>query len=231
MPLILALETSSPVCSVALTQDGALLAAAELRLEKSHSSHLTVLIEQLLSNAGYSLPQLSAIAVSDGPGSYTGLRIGAAAAKGLCYALGLPLLAVGTLPALAHQVAQQVPNAARYRFAPLLDARRMEVYAALYAADGAELQAPAPVILDAQSWTTELAEGSVVFFGSGAAKFQPLVADNPNAQFLTNVHPSAIAVAQLAKVAFAREEFRDVAYYEPFYLKEVHTTTPKSAQG
>jgi tRNA threonylcarbamoyladenosine biosynthesis protein TsaB len=231
MPLILALETSSPVCSVALTLDGALLAAAELRLEKSHSSHLTVLIEQLLSNAGYTLPQLSALAVSDGPGSYTGLRIGAAAAKGLCYALGLPLLAVGTLPALAHQVARQVPGAERYRFAPLLDARRMEVYAALYSADGQELLAPMPLVLDAQSWAAELAAGPVVFFGSGAAKFRPLVADNANALFLADVQPSAIAVAQLAEAAFVRGEFKDVAYYEPFYLKEVFTTTPKAAQG
>ncbi|AYA37447.1 tRNA (adenosine(37)-N6)-threonylcarbamoyltransferase complex dimerization subunit type 1 TsaB [Hymenobacter oligotrophus] len=229
MPLILALETSSPVCSVALTHDGALLAATELRLEKSHSSHLTVLIEQLLSNAGVALEQVSAVAVSDGPGSYTGLRIGAAAAKGLCYALSLPLVAVGTLPALAHQVAQQVPRAARYRFCPLLDARRMEVYAALYSADGQELQAPAPVILDADSWAAELDLGPVLFFGSGAAKFQPLVADKPNAEFLTNVHPSAIAVAQLAEAAYARQAFKDVAYYEPFYLKEVYTTTPNKA--
>ncbi|UYZ57752.1 tRNA (adenosine(37)-N6)-threonylcarbamoyltransferase complex dimerization subunit type 1 TsaB [Hymenobacter latericus] len=229
MPLILALETSSPVCSVALTQGGALLAATELRLEKSHSSHLTVLIEQLLSNAGVTLEQVSAVAVSDGPGSYTGLRIGAAAAKGLCYALGLPLVAVGTLPALAHQVAQQVPRAGRYRFCPLLDARRMEVYAALYTAEGQELQAPAPVILAADSWAAELDLGPVVFFGSGAAKFQPLVADNPNAEFLFDVHPSAIAVAQLAEAAYARQEFKDVAYYEPFYLKEVYTTTPNKA--
>ncbi|KUG08261.1 tRNA (adenosine(37)-N6)-threonylcarbamoyltransferase complex dimerization subunit type 1 TsaB [Solirubrum puertoriconensis] len=229
MPLILALETSSHVCSVALTQDGALLAAAELRLEKSHSSHLTVLIEQLLSNAGVTLEQVSAVAVSDGPGSYTGLRIGAAAAKGLCYALGLPLLAIGTLPALAHQAAQQVPRAERYRFCPLLDARRMEVYAALYTGAGEELQAPAPVILDANSWADELDLGPMLFFGSGAAKFQPLVADKVNAEFLTNVHPSAIAVAQLAEVAYARQEFKDVAYYEPFYLKEVYITTPNKA--
>lgn len=229
MPLILAIETSSPVCSVALTQNGALVASAELRLDKSHSSHLTVLIEQLLGNAGVSLRELAAVAVADGPGSYTGLRIGAAAAKGLCYALELPLVAIGTLPALAHQVAQQVPNAARYRFAPLLDARRMEVYAALYAANGAELQAPAPLILDPTSFATALADGPVVFFGSGAAKFQALVADHPNAAFLTNVHPSAIAVAQLAEAAYHRQEFRDVAYYEPFYLKEVYTTTPKTA--
>ncbi|WP_400193402.1 tRNA (adenosine(37)-N6)-threonylcarbamoyltransferase complex dimerization subunit type 1 TsaB [Hymenobacter sp. B81] len=227
MPLILALETSSPVCSVALLHDGALLAASELRLDKSHSSHLTVLIEQMLSNTGFTLAQLSAVAVADGPGSYTGLRIGAAAAKGLCYALGLPLLAVGTLPALAHQVARQIPGAAGYRFAPLLDARRMEVYAALYRADGTELLAPAPLILSPESFAAELAEGPVVFFGSGAAKFEPLVAGQPHALFVADVQPAAIAVARLAEAAYARQEFRDVAYYEPFYLKEVYTTTPK----
>ena len=137
--LLLSLETSSPICAVALHHlpSGRLLGQAELRLEKSHSTHLTVLVEQLLANTGHALPDLGAVAVSDGPGSYTGLRIGAAAAKGLCFALDVPLLAVGTLPALAHQVASRVPRATAYLFAPMLDARRQEVYTALYEADGA----------------------------------------------------------------------------------------------
>jgi tRNA threonylcarbamoyladenosine biosynthesis protein TsaB len=233
MELLLSLETSSPICSVALhdTENGRLLGQSELRLEKSHSTHLTVLIEQLLANTGHALRDLAAVAVSDGPGSYTGLRIGAAAAKGLCFALDIPLVAVGTLPALAHQVATRTPRAEAYHYAPMLDARRQEVYTALYRADGHELATPAPLILTPEAWAEQLAHHAVLFFGSGAAKFQPLVSDNPNAAFLADVQSSAVSVGELALDAYQRQEFQDVAYYEPFYLKEVYTTTPKSANN
>jgi tRNA threonylcarbamoyladenosine biosynthesis protein TsaB len=228
--VLLSLETSSPICSVALhnIESGRLLGQSELRLEKSHSTHLTVLIEQLIANTGHTLRDLVAVAVSDGPGSYTGLRIGAAAAKGLCFALDIPLVAVGTLPALAHQVASRTPRADTYLYAPMLDARRQEVYTALYHADVSELAAPAPLILTPEALAEQLAHHSVLFFGSGAAKFQPLVSDNPNAAFLPDVQPSAVSVGELALGAYQRQEFQDVAYYEPFYLKEVYTTTPKS---
>ncbi len=229
MSLLLSLETSSPICSVALhhIDDGRLLGQAELRLEKSHSTHLTVLIDQLVTNTGHALTDLAAVAVSDGPGSYTGLRIGAAAAKGLCFALDIPLLAVGTLPALAHQVAARTPRAASWLYCPMLDARRQEVYTALYRADGQPLLLPTNLVLDATSLAEHLAHHAVLFFGSGAAKFQPLVATNPGAVFLPEVQPSAISTGELALEAYHRQEFQDVAYYEPFYLKEVYTTTPK----
>ena len=230
MNLLLSLETSSPICSIALhkLEDSRLLGQSELRLEKSHSTHLTVLVEQLIANTGHTLRDLAAVAVSDGPGSYTGLRIGAAAAKGLCFALDVPLVAVGTLPSLAHQVAARTPRADTYLYAPMLDARRQEVYTALYRADGQELATPAPLILTPEAMAEQLAHHSVLFFGSGAAKFQPLVSDNPNAVFLTDVQPSAVSVGELALGVYQRQEFQDVAYYEPFYLKEVYTTTPKS---
>jgi tRNA threonylcarbamoyladenosine biosynthesis protein TsaB len=228
--LLLSLETSSPICAVALHHlaDGRLLGQAELRLEKSHSTHLTVLVEQLITNAGFGLADLGAVAVSDGPGSYTGLRIGAAAAKGLCFALDIPLVAVGTLPALAHQMASHTPRPNAYLYAPMLDARRQEVYTALYEADGDEVLAPTNLVLDADSLAEHLGARPVLCFGSGAAKFQALVSDNPNAVFLANVQPSAVAIGELAYAAYQRQEFQDVAYYEPFYLKEVYTTTPKS---
>lgn len=230
MTLLLSLETSSPICSIALhkVEDGRLLGQSELRLEKSHSTHLTVLIEQLLANTGYTLRDLAAVAVSDGPGSYTGLRIGAAAAKGLCFALDIPLLAVGTLPALAHQVAARTPRAESWLYCPMLDARRQEVYTALYHADGRPELLPTNLVLDADSLAEHLAHHSLLFFGSGAAKLQPLVAANPNVAFLSDVQPSAISTGELALGAYQRQEFQDVAYYEPFYLKEVYTTTPKS---
>ncbi|GAA4493383.1 tRNA (adenosine(37)-N6)-threonylcarbamoyltransferase complex dimerization subunit type 1 TsaB [Hymenobacter ginsengisoli] len=227
--LLLSLETSSPICAVALHHltDGRLLGQSELRLEKSHSTHLTVLIEQLVANAGFALADLGAVAVSDGPGSYTGLRIGAAAAKGLCFALDIPLVAVGTLPALAHQVAARTPRAATYLYAPMLDARRQEVYTALYRADGTEVLAPTNLILDADALAEHLAQSPLLCFGSGAVKFQALVGDQANALFLAGVQPSAIATGELGLAAYHRQDFRDVAYYEPFYLKEVYTTTPK----
>ncbi len=227
--LLLSLETSSPICAVALHQlaTGRLLGQTELRLDKSHSSHLTVLIEQLVINAGYQLADLGAVAVSDGPGSYTGLRIGAAAAKGLCFALDVPLLAVGTLPALAHQVAARTARADYYLYAPMLDARRDEVYTALYRADGHEIAPPAPLLLTPAVLAEQFSQQPVLFFGSGAVKLQVLIEDNPHAVFLADVQPSAVSVGELALVAFEKRQFQDVAYYEPFYLKEVYTTTPR----
>ncbi len=228
--LILSLETSSPVCSVALHRlaDGSLVGQTELRLEKSHSSHLSVLVSQLLENSQHTLQDVAAVAVSDGPGSYTGLRIGAAAAKGLCYALDIPLIAVSTLQALAQQVAAVTASAEDFLFCAMLDARRMEVYAALYAHDGQEVLAPAPLLLDSDTLAEQLTYHHLLCFGNGAAKFRPLVADNSNASFLTGIEPTAVAVGALAVEAYRRGEFRDVAYYEPFYLKEVYTTTPKA---
>ena len=227
--LLLSLETSSPVCSVALhhLETGRLVGQTELRLEKSHSSHLSVLISQLLENTLHMLADVAAVAVSDGPGSYTGLRIGGAAAKGLCYALEVPLLAISTLQSLARQVASRTARPEQYLYCPMLDARRMEVYAALYRADGSEVLPPAPLLLDETTLAEQLGGQSLLLFGSGAAKFQPLVANNPRAAFMAGIEPSAISVGELALAAYQRQEFRDVAYYEPFYLKEVYTTTPK----
>ena len=227
--LLLSLETSSPVCSVALHRvaDGSLVGQSELRLDKSHSTHLTVLIEQLLANTGHQLADLAAVAVSDGPGSYTGLRIGGAAAKGLCFALDIPLVAVSTLQALAAQVAAGTARPSTWLYCPMLDARRTEVYAALYTHEGQEVLAPTPLLLDTDTLAEQLAHHSVLFFGHGAAKFQALLGKHPNAGFLAGIEPSAISVGQLAVAAFHRQEFQDVAYYEPFYLKEVYTTTPK----
>ena len=229
--LLLSLETSSPICSVAVHEvtTSRLLGQSELRLEKSHSTHLTVLIEQLVANVGYALRDLAAVAVSDGPGSYTGLRIGAAAAKGLCFALDIPLVAIGTLPALAHQVAAYTPRAADWLYCPMLDARRQEVYTALYRADGEPVLLPTNLVLNADTLAEHLAHHSLLFFGSGAVKFQPLVAANARAAFLTAVQPSAISTGELALAAYQRQDFQNVAYYEPFYLKEVYTTTPKTS--
>jgi tRNA threonylcarbamoyladenosine biosynthesis protein TsaB len=226
MPLLLALETSATVCSVALYKGAALLGASELQIEKSHSSHITVMISQLLENCGVELKQLSAVAVSGGPGSYTGLRIGSSTAKGLCYSLDIPLLEVSTLYGLALQAIQAVPNPEKYLFCPMVDARRMEVYTCLLNSDLEEQLPIEPVILDEHTLETQLERQPIVFFGNGAAKFKSLKTGHTNALFIDSIQPSAKTIGQLALAKYEQQAFEDVAYYEPFYLKDVYITSP-----
>ncbi len=228
MALILSLETSTTVCSIALTLENRLIGTSELRLEKSHSSHITVLIEQLVENCGYTLKDLAAIAVSGGPGSYTGLRIGTSTAKGLCYALEIPLIAVSTLHSLAKQAINYTANAGRFWFCPMLDARRQEVYTSLLTDDLTEIMPDQAMVLDETSFKAELENQRIIFLGSGAAKWQTILGENANALFLKDVIPSAEAVSQLAWQKFQAGQFEDVAYYEPFYVKEVHITKAKA---
>ena len=228
MTLILSLETSSTVCSIALAQNEKLIGTSELRLEKSHSSHITVLVQQLIQNCGFQLQELSAVAVSGGPGSYTGLRIGTSTAKGLCYALNIPLIAVSTLKALAQQVIPHTANPEAYLFCPMIDARRMEVYTGLFTGSLEEIRNDQAMVLDETSFAEELESQKIIFFGSGAAKWQTLIGANANAFFLKTVIPSAEAISQLAWEHFQAQQFENVAYYEPFYVKEVHVTTAKA---
>ena len=225
MSLILGIETSTTVCSVALTRDGATVAREKLYLEKSHSSLLTIAISDLLKHAGVQRQELSAVAVSKGPGSYTGLRIGVSTAKGICYALDKPLISVNTLKAMAHEINRF--NTGSALLCPMIDARRMEVYTALFDADLKELDATRALILDEESFAETIAQNQVFFFGNGAAKFQPLVESQSNAAFIEGISPSAEAVAQLAQQSFDQQVFEDVAYFEPYYLKDFIATVPK----
>ncbi|MCC9168339.1 tRNA (adenosine(37)-N6)-threonylcarbamoyltransferase complex dimerization subunit type 1 TsaB [Pontibacter harenae] len=224
MALLLALETSSSVCSVALFKGDQLLGASELLIEKSHSSHITVMVSQLLENCGFELKQLEAVAISGGPGSYTGLRIGSSTAKGFCYALDIPLIEVSTLHGLAAQVVSTIPNTEVYLFCPMLDARRMEVYTCLLTDQLQEVEAIAPVVLTEETFKNKLTDQPVMFFGNGASKFKPLVAANNNALFVEGISPSAKTIGQLAVGKYEKQLFEDVAYYEPFYLKDVYIT-------
>ncbi|MFD3003974.1 tRNA (adenosine(37)-N6)-threonylcarbamoyltransferase complex dimerization subunit type 1 TsaB [Pontibacter toksunensis] len=225
MPLLLALETSTTVCSIALFKDQQLLGASELQIEKSHSSHITVMVSQLVENCGATLKELSAVAVSGGPGSYTGLRIGSSTAKGLCYSLDIPLLEVSTLYGLAAQVVAATPNPERYLFCPMLDARRMEVYTCLLDSELQEVSPIEPVVLDEQFCKDKLKAHPIIFFGSGAQKFKNLLTDAAHALFIDGVLPSAKIIGQLALKKYEQEAFEDVAYYEPFYLKDVYITS------
>lgn len=226
--LILSLDTSTTICSVALHHQGALLGCYELFTERTSSAMLTTLLSDVVHQAGYELKQIDAIAVAKGPGSYTGLRIGVSTAKGLCFALDKPLLAINTLAAMTEQVRTYFP--ADTLLCPMLDARRMEVYCALYDTDGHEVQSTSAQIINENSFGEWLERGPVVLFGDGAAKCQTLLGKQPNAIFPNaNVMPSARTVGQLATSAFSAGWFEDVASFEPFYLKDFMTTQPRKA--
>ncbi len=226
MALILSIETSTTVCSVAITEGNNVLATQKLFLEKSHSNLLTIIIQDLLKACGLSLKEISAIAVSKGPGSYTGLRIGVSTAKGLAYSLDKPIVSVSTLKAMAHEVSQY--NTEGSLFIPMLDARRMEVYTATYNDSLEPLNEVEALILDEESFRETLTHRKALFHGDGAAKFKPLIESNKNARFIEGLTPSAWAIGQLAFNKYQKEEFEDIAYFEPFYLKEFRATTPKA---
>jgi len=224
--LILSLDTSTAACSVALHQNGTLLGCYELFTERTSASMLTTLLEQVVTHGGYSLNQIDAVAVAKGPGSYTGLRIGVSTAKGLCFALDKPLIAINTLAGMTEQVRAFYPSG--YTFCPMIDARRMEVYCALYTTSGEELEATSAQIIDETSFSQRLAEGPVVFFGDGAAKCRTVLTDSLNAIFVDQlIIPSARTIGKLATVAYEKGAFEDIATFEPFYLKDFMTTKPK----
>lgn len=221
---ILSIDTATPVCSVAIHENGELLGAQELHLAKSHSAYLSVMIDQLLQQCRTTLSGLSAVAVSEGPGSYTGLRIGTSTAKGLCYSLDVPLLAIPTLKAMAAQLA---PYSFGAWLCPMIDARRMEVYSLVTDHQLNILEDTQPVILTDESYKGFLDENEVIFFGDGASKSQEVLGDHPNYRYAPGIYPIARSIGTLAHQAFLQEEFKDVAYFEPFYLKEFRAGIPK----
>lgn len=225
MGLILSIETSTKVCSVALQKDANLLGLKELYIDKSHSELLAPLMRDLVKECGFSMNDLNAVAVAKGPGSYTGLRIGVSAAKGLCYALEIPLIGVNTLKAMAAGIKKF--NFDNYLLCPMLDARRMEAYCLLMDNQGVEIRETQAVILDEHSFSEELSNNGIIFFGPGADKASGFF-NRPGAFHIKNVYPSATGVAQLAYEKFKSKDFEDVAYFEPFYLKEFITRKPKS---
>jgi tRNA threonylcarbamoyladenosine biosynthesis protein TsaB len=214
MSLILNIETASTNCSVALAKEGVLLAIREENTPNySHSEQLHVFIEAVLAEAKYDLEDLDAIAVSKGPGSYTGLRIGVSAAKGLCFSLGLPLISIPTLESMAHQVT------GHDFIIPLLDARRMEVYAAVFDKHRHRVRETRAEIVDGHSFKEFVQKGKVVLLGSGAEKCKALLME-PNIVFYPESVPSAREMASLSYQKFLNKQFEDVAYFEPFYLKD-----------
>lgn len=221
MALILNIETSTKVCSVALGKDGKLIALKESRDENySHSENLTTYIQDVFSQVKSEFKELDAIAVSKGPGSYTGLRIGVSTAKGLCYALDKPLIGIETLKAMAQSHISHLTSHISHLFCPMLDARRMEVYCAVYDLSLNELKKTTAEIIDENSFSDLLEKNSIYFFGDGAEKCKKLLSNNPNAKFIENIFPSAKNMIHFSEEAFKKKKFEDMAYFEPFYLKD-----------
>ena len=218
---ILNIETSTTCCSAAITIDGKPVASVEQLANANHASQLPVFIQQLLHEANANGWHLDAVALSQGPGSYTGLRIGASTAKGICYGLNIPLIPVDTLQVLCASVPSGVlPDNAL--LCPMLDARRMEVYTALYQQQGTQLSTISEVqamIIDADAFAQTLAQQPIYFFGNGAAKCQSVIT-HPNAHFVDNIVPQAQCMGLLAEMQPNSLDVKQMAYYEPFYLKE-----------
>lgn len=232
MAIILSIETSEHICSVALSKDSEPIGSLEITDGKSHASMLTVLIEKLLLQKNISLNQLSAVAVNMGPGSYTGLRIGVSVSKGICYAMDIPLIALGSLQLLtvgilgAEQYKKLHLDASKIVFCPMIDARRMEVYQALYNQNLEIIDEIKAEILTESSYSTILEEKPVVFFGSGSNKFRDIVF-HKNAYFIPDIYPNASYMVGLAYDSFCNKKFENTAYFEPFYLKDFVATVAK----
>jgi tRNA threonylcarbamoyladenosine biosynthesis protein TsaB len=224
MSIILSIETATKAGSVAIHKDGALIGIQQYNIEKSHSALVQVLMLQMLENTGIERNEIDAVAVSAGPGSYTGLRIGVSSAKGFCYALNLPLIAINTLEAMAFQVNKQHVN--EYLLCPMIDARRLEVYCLVAEKSGKILEATYAKIIEEDAFSTYLNKGKVLFFGDGADKCKTIIRSE-NAIFIDNIIPSAKEIGEMAEVKFQKGDFEDLAYYEPFYLKEFRIAKPK----
>lgn len=216
MAIILCIETSTKNCSISLFESNKIISFKENLSEKySHSEMLTVLIKSMLEEKKISTTDLDAIAVSKGPGSYTGLRIGVSTAKGLCYGLNIPLISVSTLHAMTYQGINLVKS--NY-YCPMIDARRLEVYAAVFDSKANLVRDIQADIVDEVTYSLFL-EKKVVFFGDGSSKCKSLI-NHDNAIFLDNIYPSAKNMGAIAFKSFISKDYEDLAYFEPFYLKD-----------
>lgn len=225
MARIIYIETSTALCSTALSVDGRIV--SERRdSERRHASLTAPFVKEMLDEQGLSVKDCDAVCVGMGPGSYTGLRVGVSTAKGLCFGAGIPMIAVGSLDTLVWQAIGRglLPDGCRH-IVPMIDARRMEVYTAVFSVDGAQITETEPKVVDAGSFSDILSEGPVLFIGDGASKCSPVLT-SPNA-FFVQACPEASSMLVPAEKKLAVSLFEDTAYFEPFYLKEFVPTVPK----
>ncbi|POY35410.1 tRNA (adenosine(37)-N6)-threonylcarbamoyltransferase complex dimerization subunit type 1 TsaB [Solitalea longa] len=226
MALILSIETATACCSVALSENEQLIAYKEETSPNIHASSLTLFIEEVLKTAGRVPSDLDAVAVSMGPGSYTGLRIGVSTAKGLCYSLDKPLIAINTLKAMANGLLLTGIDTKDTLLCPMIDARRMEVFTAVYNDQLEVIEETNAAIINEDSFAELLSNNRVIFFGNGAEKCKSVLTTS-NAIFIEDSVNSARYIAPLAYKQFEQKQFENVAYFEPFYLKDFVSTQAK----
>ena len=226
MALLLSLETSSHICSVALHQNEQLLISKENKIPQSTASVLAPMIESALKQTSHTAQELSAVVISAGPGSYTGLRIGVATAKGLCYALQIPLISVNTLELLAYQFKNTETKIPEHSLVcPMLDARRMEVYCMLLNSTHEVIEPTQAKIIDNESFSVYLTNQSIYFFGDGSDKCKNIFT-HPNAHFIAGILPLASRLGEMGYLKWKASQFEDISAYEPFYLKDFMIKKP-----
>ena len=220
--MILCLETATPVCSVAINNGCCTIALRETEGQNAHSEKITNFIREVMETAHIDYPQLDAVAVSKGPGSYTGLRIGVSTAKGICYAADLPLMAVDTLEAMAYGMKAKFGSqiADNDILIPMIDARRMEVYASIFDAKLNKIEETAALVIDENSFEDLRKDHRLWLFGDGAPKLKKVFENQPNINIVEGLKPSAAFMLPLVEKALREQDFVDVAYFEPFYLKD-----------
>lgn len=229
MATILNIETSTSTCSAALTSDGFILCHREEMEGRNHATLLSDFIKSCLDHAREHEMRLDAVAVSIGPGSYTGLRIGLSEAKGLAYALGIPLIGIDTLKLLATGTMFRIDLDPEALLVPMIDARRMEVYTAVYDMGLTTLMSPTPMVLDGDAFKEYLDRGKILFFmGDGAEKASTVI-KHPDARFVHGITPLATDMMALSEMAYMHRDFLDLAYSTPAYLKEFQATKPKKS--
>jgi tRNA threonylcarbamoyladenosine biosynthesis protein TsaB len=221
MSLILSIDTATDNASVSISKEGAIIAEVSNAAQKDHGGYLQPAIKSMLITSGISIDQIDAIAISAGPGSYTGLRVGLSSAKGLCYALNKPLIALGTLEILAYAAIMETDTGnlnSNRLFCPMIDARRMEVFTALYNSTLQPTLEPCALVLNEGSFANSLLKNQVLFFGNGAQKWKQ-ICSHKNALFVS-ILSNTLAMNKLAYEKFNQNDFADLAYCEPLYLKE-----------
>lgn len=229
MSLILNIDCSTETASVCLAEKGIELCAVVNEKQKDHAAFLHNAINDICKQTAIELTSIAAIAVAKGPGSYTGLRVAMASAKGLCYALKKPFITVSSLEVMANAaINSQLPNKSNILYCPMIDARRMEVYTALYDSQLKEIESAQSMILDNNSFSEYLQSKTICFFGSGASKFQGILLSK-NAAFL-QVQGLTASMSQLSYKKFTEKDFDDLVYSEPLYIKEFHPSPDFSSK-
>ncbi|RLD78614.1 MAG: tRNA (adenosine(37)-N6)-threonylcarbamoyltransferase complex dimerization subunit type 1 TsaB [Bacteroidetes bacterium] len=230
MARILNIETSTSVCSVGLSIDGKIASLQESHTKNSHAEQISLFSQKVIVDAGLKFADLDAVSVSKGPGSYTGLRIGVSTAKGYCYGLDIPLISIGTLTAMAAGMKIQLwdkNSSGNILFCPMIDARRMEVYTALFSTDLAKVEDVTAKVIDNESFSNRFADYKLIFAGDGAPKCKEALDHQPNAIFKDDFYPSASYQSVIAEQKFLDKDFEDTAYFEPYYLKEFIAGKPR----